>query len=132
MTDKAHILVIDDDDMIRDGIRDILVRAGYLVTGAANGEQGLEALASQPFDVVITDILMPEKEGVETIIEIRKALPDTPIIAMSGGGRVKNMYPLKIATKIGATKSLAKPFDAKDLLKLVQEVAPHPSKAVPA
>jgi DNA-binding NtrC family response regulator len=131
MADKAHILVIDDDDMIRDSIRDVLVRAGYRVTGAANGEQGLEALASQRFDAVITDILMPEKEGVETIIEIRKALPDTPIIAMSGGGRVKNLHPLKIATKIGANKSLAKPFDAKELLSLVQEVVPSPSKAVP-
>lgn len=132
MADKAHILVIDDDDMIRDSIRDVLVRAGYRVTGAANGEQGLEALASQPFDAVITDILMPEKEGVETIIEIRKALPNTPIIAMSGGGRVKNLHPLKIATKIGANKSLAKPFDAKELLSLVQEVVSSPSKAVPA
>lgn len=131
MADKAHILVIDDEDLVRDSIRETLVRAGYRATCAANGADGLKMLAAESIDIVITDILMPEKEGVETIIEIKKSRPGTPIIAISGGGRCKNLDPLKIANRIGADRTLPKPLNSRDLLSMVQEVTAEISRKQP-
>lgn len=119
MVDGKRILVIDDNDMIRDMMCTILVDAGYRVVAAANGKEGLDALAAQPIDLILTDILMPEKEGIETIIEVRKIRPDMKIVAISGGGRVHNFDPLVIAGKIGADVTLAKPFEPEDLLAVV-------------
>jgi len=131
MANGKRVLVIDDEDMIRDVIKVILTDAGYQVIGAVNGEEGLRKLESQDFDLVITDILMPEKEGVETIIEIKKSRPQMRIIAISGGGRASNLYPLKIANKIGADGTLPKPFEPEDLLKLVHEVIAAPPDTAP-
>jgi CheY-like chemotaxis protein len=126
MAKTMQVLVIDDEDMIRDIIKAVLTDAGYQVAAAANGAEGLKRLHAQHFDLVITDILMPEKEGVETIIEIKKTRPETKIIAISGGGRANNLYPLKIAEKIGADKTLPKPFEPEELLKVVREVISAP------
>lgn len=117
------ILLIDDDDLVRDMLRTTLVEAGHEVIGAKNGDEGLTVLEGQPVQLVITDILMPEKEGVETIIEIRKKQPNLAIVAISGGGRSKNFSPLKIARRAGANFVLPKPFEPDDLLDLVAQVA---------
>ena len=122
MTETKRVLVIDDEDSVRAMVEAALSHAGYTVLCAENGAEGLKVLDSQKFDLVITDILMPEKEGVETIVEIRQKTPDLRIIAMSGGGRVHNMEPLKIAGGIGADVLLPKPFDRAKLLGVVKSV----------
>ena len=122
MTETKRVLVIDDEDSVRAMVEAALSHAGYTVLCAENGAEGLKVLDSQKFDLVITDILMPEKEGVETIVEIRQKTPDLRIIAMSGGGRVHNMEPLKIAGGIGADVLLPKPFDLAKLLGVVKSV----------
>ena len=82
----ARILVVDDEEGIRTLLRNILVREGHHVTTAADGVEALQVVDTQPVDLVITDLIMPEKEGVETISELRKRFPAVKIIAMSGGG----------------------------------------------
>lgn len=115
----ARILVIDDEQLARFTMREILESAGHEVEEAKNGAQGIACQKSQPFDVVITDIIMPEKEGVQTIIELRRDYPTLPIIAISGGGRTRNLDFLKIAERYGAKRILAKPFSEEELLDAV-------------
>lgn len=115
----ARILVIDDEQLARFTMREILETAGHEVEEAKNGAQGISSQKAQPFDVVITDIIMPEKEGVQTIIELRRDFPDLPIIAISGGGRTRNLDFLKIAERYGAKRILAKPFSEDELLDAV-------------
>lgn len=120
MNCPKQVLVVDDEDMIRDIVKSVLSHAGYGVFDAANGREALEVLKERDFDLVITDILMPETEGIETIIEIRKANPHIKIVAVSGGGRANNLHPLEIAGKIGADITLSKPFEPDQLLAVVQ------------
>lgn len=120
---SGRILVVDDEILIRDMVRDILADAGYEVVLASNGLEALELLRRERFGLVVTDILMPEKEGVETIVEIKKSQPQMPVIAMSGGGRTGNLHPLKIARSAGADVILTKPFEPDALVKAVQSVA---------
>lgn len=120
MSRASRILVIDDEEMIRDIVMSVLAHAGYEVFCAGNGNEGLEILKTQDVDLVVTDILMPEKEGIETIVEIRKSRPKIRIVAVSGGGRANNLHPLQIAGKIGADKTLPKPFEPDELLAMVQ------------
>jgi len=120
----ARILVIDDEQLARFTIREILEAAGHEVVEAKNGAQGLAFQKAQPCDLVITDIIMPEKEGIETIIEMRRDFPKLPIIGISGGGRTRNMDFLKIAKQYGANVVLAKPFSEEDLLKALKSSLP--------
>lgn len=132
MTEARRVLVIDDEDSVRAMVEAALSHAGYRVLCATNGTEGLKVLDSQQVDLVITDILMPEKEGVETIVEIRQKMPGLQIIAMSGGGRVHNMEPLRIAGGIGADALLPKPFDLTKLLGVVESVLlDGPNRAAP-
>ena len=114
-----QILVIDDDVLVRSTISRILERKGYEVLAADDGAQGLSMFERHHPDLVITDIIMPEKEGIETIREIRRLSPEIKIIAISGGGRLGNFDFLDIATQFGAAEVLGKPFDAADLLDRV-------------
>ncbi|MBX6323495.1 MAG: response regulator [Rhodospirillaceae bacterium] len=116
---KARVLVIDDDDLVRRTITKILGLAGYSVIPASNGVEGLAMLRRWPIDLVLTDIIMPEKEGLEIIIEVRKRMPGLPIIAISGGGRTRNMTFLALGKKLGADRVLTKPFLPKQLLAAV-------------
>ncbi|MBU0725979.1 MAG: response regulator [Alphaproteobacteria bacterium] len=118
----AQLLLIDDDALVRSTLRQILERAGHTVLEASNGGEGLTRLAGQAIDLMITDIIMPEKEGVETIVETRKRHPTLPIIAISGGGRTKNMDFLDVARQVGATETLAKPFRPQILVELVAKL----------
>lgn len=115
----ARILVVDDEELARFTIRDILETAGHEVDEATNGNEAISSQTANPFDLIITDIIMPEKEGVETIIELKRDYPDLKIIAISGGGRTRNLDFLKLADEFGADKILAKPFSEEELLERV-------------
>lgn len=115
----ARILVVDDEDLVRLTLRQMLEAAGHVVFEAANGRQGVALQAEQPVDLVLTDIIMPEQEGIETIVQLRRKNPKLKIIAISGGGRMKNMDFLKIAANVGADATLAKPFSTKELTEAV-------------
>ncbi|MCR4376632.1 MAG: response regulator [Rhodospirillales bacterium] len=118
----SRILVIDDEELARFTIREILESAGFEVDEAENGRIGVEKQQATPFDLIITDIIMPEKEGVETIIDLKQEFPNLRIIAISGGGRTRNLDFLKLSERFGASKLLAKPFTEGQLLEAVAEV----------
>ncbi len=114
------ILVIDDNAAARSAIEMILTSYGYGVTCAADGEQGVRLFLGLRPDLVITDVIMPVKEGFETILALRREQPELKIIAMSGGGRVAGTDFLSIARGFGADHVIAKPFDADELIAMVQ------------
>ncbi len=117
-----RILVIDDDEQVRVLIRLALERAGYEARDASNGEDGLALHRKEPFDLIITDIFMPEKEGLETIRELRQDFPDLKIIAISGGGNIGELAYLGLAKSLGAMRTIAKPFNIKELVHVVKEL----------
>ena len=119
---EGLILVIDDDDQFRGMLRQTLEHAGYEVTDAPNGKEGIRVFRENPADLVITDIIMPEKEGIETIKELRRDFPDVKIIAISGGGRIGPVSYLKMAKGLGAQCTLTKPIEREELLKTVMEL----------
>lgn len=117
-----NILVIEDDDALRKVLARILRMAGHEVTEADNGEVGLRLFDQAPFDVVVTDLLMPEKEGIETIMELREKNPGLKILAVSGGLRIDREGPLQDAEALGADASLAKPFSVEEFTAAVEEL----------
>ncbi|PXF59428.1 MAG: response regulator [Deltaproteobacteria bacterium] len=118
----ARILVIDDDIQILEMLRQTLEHEGYEVVDALDGKEGLRLYREAPTDLVITDIIMPAKEGVEMIIELRRDFPDVKIIAMSGGGRVGPKNYLGIAKKLGVMRTFTKPVPRQDMIKAVKEL----------
>lgn len=116
----ARILVIDDEELARFTLREILEEAGHEVMEASNGNEGTASQRTNPCDLVITDMIMPEKEGLETIAELKGEYPDLKIIAISGGGRTRNMDFLKLAGEFGADQVIVKPFSEDDLMKGVK------------
>ena len=118
----ARILIIDDEDQSRNMLCQALTRAGYEVLTARDGSEGIELFRTVKADLIITDILMPDKEGLETIMELRRDFPDVKIIAMSGGGLTGNLNFLDIAERLGAQRTLQKPFHLQEVLQLVQEL----------
>lgn len=118
----ARILVIDDDDVVRHTIARVLERAGYTASHASNGVQGLQRFGEAAYDLVITDLYMPEMEGMETIQAIRHANTAVPILAMSGGYGGDKAGPLGDATLFGANATLEKPFENDRLVELVRSL----------
>jgi len=118
----AQILLVDDEDMVRMQIRSSLELEGHQVREASNGREAIDMLDGYKPDLMITDILMPEKEGIETIMEVRQKYADIKIIAISGGVRTENMDFLKIAKRLGADLALPKPFGRQQLLTLVNQL----------
>jgi DNA-binding response OmpR family regulator len=116
----ARILVIDDDSNMRCLVARILARASHEVIEAANGKKGMEQFATYRPEVVVTDLLMPEQEGIETIRELRRIAPSLRIVAMSGGGTDNDLIFLGMAKALGADAVLAKPFRADELIRAVQ------------
>ena len=116
----VNILVADDDPSIRHLYKLILEREGHKVYLANDGVEALVQAKKHHIDVLITDIIMPRKEGIETIVEIREMNPEIKIIAISGGGRRGNQDFLRMAEMVGANYSLAKPFEPHDLLKILK------------
>lgn len=121
-----RILLVDDDTLVRDSLAIALESAGYVVVTAANGDEGLVALTDQRFDAVILDMLMPEREGIETIREIRKTDQLLPVLAISGGDKTGWSDFLRMASVLGATDTLAKPFTASELLRRVERLLIRP------
>jgi DNA-binding NtrC family response regulator len=136
---KETILVIDDDEAVRYAIRRAFREEDFTVALAADGGQGLKLLDTVSPALVITDLIMPEKEGLETIRELRKRRPDLPIIAISGGGRLVGCDFLDVARKLGASEALVKPFEPEQLIEAANRQLQHatspgrsPSGASPA
>ena len=115
------ILIIDDETPIRSMVRLILERAGYTVREAQDGIEGIRVFRETPADLVITDLIMPNKDGIGMIIELKKDFPELKIIAMSGGGLNRPEGYLRGAQKLGAACTLSKPLNRNDLLRAVRD-----------
>ncbi len=121
-----RILVIDDDETVRRFIRNSLELAGFTVEEAADGWSGMQAFYKSPSDMVVTDIFMPGKEGLDIIDEISEEFPEVKTIAISGGGLYGKEYALELAMELGAHQYLAKPFSADDILEAVYDLFGFP------
>jgi CheY-like chemotaxis protein len=119
--EMVRILIIDDLPMVRQMMAEMLRDDAYEVVEAENGRDGIAKMREAPVDLVITDIIMPEMEGLETVLTLKKDYPDLRIIAMSGGGRAANYDFLAAAAKLGASRTLHKPFTRRELLEIVAE-----------
>lgn len=131
----ACILIVDDEDAVRFTLREMLAGTGHDIVEATNGSDALNVLGDASCDLVITDIIMPDKEGVELIQQLRETHRDLPVIAISGGGRTRNLDFLDIARHYGANAILSKPFTRTTLLAAVAEyitVDPPDTAAPPA
>jgi CheY-like chemotaxis protein len=112
----TRVLLVDDDESFRPMVQLMLERLGYQVVTAVNGAEALARYAGQRCEIVLTDIVMPDKEGLETIRELMRRDCGARIIAMSGGGRVNANDYLQLAARLGATRVLRKPFSIQELV----------------
>jgi len=117
-----NVLLIEDDNDYRKLLKIALEKANYVVTEASNGEKGCQIFQKELHRLVITDIFMPEKEGIETILQIKKVAPETKIIAISGGGQTGAIDMLTYAGDLGADTIMTKPIDLKSLISKVDEL----------
>ncbi len=115
----STILVVDDDETFRRLLCQTLLCLGHEILAAAEGCEALKLHRQHTIDLVITDLIMPEKEGLETILELRRLQPNLKIIAMSGGGRILRVDCLQFARNLGANRTLAKPFKAQEVIEAV-------------
>lgn len=116
-----RILVVDDEEQVRTMLTQMLELEGYQVCTAENGEQGLEMVGQHAFDLVITDMIMPVKDGLKFIMELMRDYPDLKIMAISGGGAIKAERYLTMAGYLGNIATLEKPFKREALLELVKK-----------
>lgn len=114
----VSILVIEDNALARFTMREILEDAGYEVAEAETGDQGIELQNQLGFDLVVTDIIMPKKDGLDTIAELKGAYPHLPVVAVSGGGRTRDCDILDAAREAGADRVLHKPFTNEELVEI--------------
>jgi DNA-binding NtrC family response regulator len=118
-----RVLVVDDDAGVRNFLRMLLELEGYDVALARNGVEALEMQRQDPAAVIVTDLFMPEAEGIETIVRLRSEFPHAKIIVMSGGGAYRGADYLKVARELGAASTLKKPFAPQDLIDALREAA---------
>ncbi|HER08854.1 MAG TPA: response regulator [Bacteroides sp.] len=118
----SKILIIDDEPYILMMLKKMLEKAGYETDLASNGKEGMDLFKKDPSDLVITDIIMPEKEGLETIREMKRIHPHLKIIAMSGGGKISAENYLETASIFGATRIIEKPFTQNEMVSAVNEL----------
>ncbi len=118
----TRILVVDDEEPIRGLLRQAFEMNGYDVVEASNGSEAVRIFREDEIDLVITDIIMPNKEGLESIMDLKEIDPDVKIIAMSGGGRLEPHSYLQMASKFGAKKVFPKPLSITLLLAAVKEL----------
>ena len=118
----ARILIIDDEPQIRSMLKLMLERDGYEVVEAQDGVAGIKVYRQNPADLIITDLIMPNKDGIGMIIDLKKEFPEVKIIAMSGGGLNKPDGYLKGAKKLGAVCTLTKPIDREEMLRVVKDI----------
>ena len=115
----ATILLVDDEEFSRATTRKMLEEQGHSVLEASSGAQAMMDIRANAFDLVITDVIMPNMDGIELMIELRKIQPSLPVLAISGGGRTHNLDILDAAEQLGATSVLAKPFARANLIEVV-------------
>lgn len=125
----ARILLIDDDEAVRTALRRTLERFGHVIHEAPEGGAALRMLRDDSVDLIITDIIMPGMEGIETIRALRRDHPEVPVIAISGGGRFRPDSYLDIAASFGAVHTLSKPFEPEELLTAVDSALGTPIRA---
>jgi CheY-like chemotaxis protein len=118
----GKVLIIDDDPMVRFTVSQILAQGGFAVIAATNGRRGMALLRTEQPAIVITDLMMPEQDGIETIIQLRREHPAIKILAISGGQRMGNLDILGSAQKLGAHDMIAKPFSAEELLTRLERL----------
>ena len=118
----ATVLVIDDDEMVRTMLLRTLRRGGHTAVGARDGAEGIALFKENATDVVITDIFMPNQEGLATIMELRRSFPAIRIIAISGGGARASLDVLPVAEALGARRTLRKPFTPAEVMEVVRQV----------
>ncbi len=119
---RGCILLVDDDDQLRGMLRKMLEGEGHEIVEAPDGKVAVKLYRERPLDLIITDLIMPEKEGLELITELKHDFPDVKIIAISGGGRIGPAEYLPIAKKFGASYTFEKPFNQEEILKAVQDI----------
>ncbi|MBW2684150.1 MAG: response regulator [Deltaproteobacteria bacterium] len=117
-----RILIIDDEQIVLEVLRKILELEGYEVATAANGDEGIELFSQKPFDLVITDMVMPEKDGLQTILDLRKETPDLAVIAMSGGGTISKERYLAVAGYLDGIITITKPFSLESITGAVAKL----------
>ena len=115
----ATILLVEDEPLVSETLCAAMKGKGHTVVMAANGVEGLKRFAEGSFDLVVTDIIMPDKEGIEMILEMRRHKPDAKIVAISGGGRTGNVEFLKMAGSLGAMATLNKPIRLADFFNVL-------------
>ncbi len=118
----ATILIVDDDPRIRRSLSKLLRSYGYEVVDACDGQEALSALVENHVDLVITDLYMPEVDGIELLIRLKNSNRNAPIIAMSGGGHLDTGAVLTLASGLGVSATIEKPFATDDLLDLIDNV----------
>ena len=118
----ANILLSDDDNQFSTMLRKMIERNGHEVIEASDGKEGIKLYRKSPTDLIITDLIMPEKDGIETIQELKKDFPGIKIIAISGGGRLGPQDYLHLAEMLGARRTLTKPIELPELLKAIEEL----------
>lgn len=116
------ILLVDDESSIRMMVRAVLDEGKYTFDEASNGTEALAKMETEEFDLIITDVIMPDCDGIELVMTVRRKLPDIKVIVMSGGGRVRADHYLNLAEKLGATRVFEKPFNTAELRAAVREL----------
>jgi DNA-binding response OmpR family regulator len=127
MSNQKRILVIDDEPTTLDLLRRVLELNGYDVSTAKNGQEGVELFQQQPSDLVITDMVMPIKDGLQTILDLRSDVPELPVIAISGGGTISKERYLAIAAYLDKVVTIAKPFSLEEITEAVEKLLLNPN-----
>jgi DNA-binding NtrC family response regulator len=120
------ILIADDEEGLRDIFAESLKLSGYRVSVAENGAAALRVLGAEAVDLLLTDILMPDVDGIELIMQVRRSHPELKVIAMSGGGRTAAEVLINIARRLGVHATLEKPFDLATLLEKIESLVGKP------
>lgn len=128
---KPRILIIEDDSEVRELLGTVLARAGYDIAMASDGIEGIHSFRTDPADLIITDLVMPGKEGLETIVDLRREFPDLKIIAISGGGLDGQNNYLNAARLCGATMTFRKPFKNQEIIDAVNELLVKKDRSEP-
>lgn len=125
MVEMYDILLVDDEPMIREGLKMALEMEGHRAFTAADGNEAIRMVEESKPQLIITDIIMPESDGIEVICTVKESNPDIKILAISGGGRISANDHLRIARQLGATGVLAKPFSTEELICEINKLMLH-------
>lgn len=118
----ARVLIVDDEPLVCEALGEVFILEGHEVSLASNGVEAMKVVNKDPVDVAIIDIVMPEKDGLQTIEELKKKHPELKIIAISGGSRISNIDFLSMAEQLGTARSFYKPLDNHAIISAVEEI----------